>query len=117
MFKIFVSLIISICLLSVVFAGTTGKISGLVTDKTNGEPLVGVNVTVEGTFLGASTDIDGYYSILNVPAGNYSVVVNYVGYATVTYQNIRVVPDITKRIDVELQETTIELGEEITSCC
>jgi len=113
MFKIFVSLIISICLLSVAFAGTTGKISGLVTDKNNGEPLVGVNITIEGTFLGASTDIDGYYTILNVPAGNYSVVVNYVGYATVTYQNIRVVPDITKRVDVELQEATIELGEEI----
>lgn len=113
MFKIFISFIISLCLLSFAFAGTTGKISGLVTDKSNGEPLVGVNVLVDGTFLGASTDIDGYYSILNVPAGNYSIVVNYIGYSTVTYQNIRVVPDITKRIDVQLQETTIELGEEI----
>jgi outer membrane receptor protein involved in Fe transport len=113
MFKVIVSLIMSICLLSFAYAGTTGKISGLVTDKNNGEPLVGVNVIVDDTFLGASTDIDGYYSILNVPAGNYSIVVNYVGYSTTTYKNIRVVPDITKRIDVQLQETTIELGEEI----
>lgn len=113
MFKRFVSLILLVCLYSAAFAGTTGKISGLVTDKNNNEPLVGVNVIVEGTFLGASTDIDGYYSILNVPAGNYNIVVNYVGYTSITYQNIRVVPDITKRVDVEMQETTIDLGEEI----
>ncbi len=113
MFKVIVSLIITFCLLSFAFAGTTGKISGLVTDKNNGEPLVGVNVIVDGTFLGASTDIDGYYTILNVPAGSYSIVVNYVGYTTTTFQNIRVVPDLTKRVDVQLQETTIELGDEI----
>lgn len=113
MFKTIFTVIILICLFTIGFSGTTGKISGLVTDKSNGEPLVGVNVLVEGTFLGASTDIDGYYVILNVPAGNYTINVNYVGYTTVSYENIRVVPDITKRLDVEMQETTIELGEEI----
>lgn len=52
-----------------VFAGTTGKLSGVVTDQSSGDPLIGVNVIIEGTTMGASTDIDGYYVILNVPAG------------------------------------------------
>ncbi len=113
MFKVVLTIVIVICLFSLVFPGTTGKISGLVKDKSNGEPLVGVNVIVDGTFLGASSDIDGYFTILNVPAGNYTININYVGYQTVTYQNIRIVPDITKRINVEMQETTIEMAEEI----
>ena len=40
-------------------AGTTGKIRGLVKDKKTGEVLIGANVRVDGTGLGASTDIDG----------------------------------------------------------
>ena len=45
----------------VLFAGTTGKISGRVTDKETGEPLIGANVMVDGTPLGAATDTDGNY--------------------------------------------------------
>ena len=96
-----------------VFAGTTGKLSGVVTDQSSGDPLIGVNVIIEGTTMGASTDIDGYYVILNVPAGVYSITFNYIGYRTITYENIRVVPDITKRLDVGMEETAIELGEQI----
>ncbi|MBU0711790.1 carboxypeptidase-like regulatory domain-containing protein, partial [bacterium] len=60
---------IAICLLVfvvpfVLFAGTSGKISGTVVDKESGEPLAGVNVLVEGTSMGAATDADGYYAIL-----------------------------------------------------
>ena len=40
-------------------AGTTGKIAGTVRDSRTQEPLPGVNVVVQGTMLGASTDIDG----------------------------------------------------------
>ena len=110
------SLIIVAMLLLVplfLFAGTTGKLSGVVTDEKSGDPLIGVNVIIDGTSMGASTDIDGYYVILNVPAGVYSVTFTYIGYRTITYENIRIVPDITKRLDVGMEETAIELGEQI----
>ncbi|MFN3693471.1 MAG: carboxypeptidase-like regulatory domain-containing protein, partial [Ignavibacterium sp.] len=65
---------------SIAFAGTTGKITGKVTDEQTGEPVVGANVVVEGTFLGAAADLDGFYSIGNVPPGTYRLIVSAVGY-------------------------------------
>lgn len=96
---------------TLIYASTTGKLSGIVLDKGTNEPLVGVNITLEGTTLGASTDLDGYYVILNVPAGIYTVSFSYIGYQSISYENIRVVPDITKRLDVSMEETSLELGE------
>lgn len=43
------------------FAGNTGKIAGLVKDAQTGETLVGVNIVIEGTSMGAATNIDGHY--------------------------------------------------------
>ena len=51
---------------SFLIAGTTGKISGTVVDKETGEPLIGCNVMVDGTALGAASHIDGTYFILNI---------------------------------------------------
>ena len=47
------------------FAGTTGKIAGTVTDARSGEKLLAANVTVEGLATGAATNTDGYYAIVN----------------------------------------------------
>ena len=94
-------------------AGIAGKMAGIIKDQNSGEPLAGVNVTIEGTLLGASTDMDGYYVILNIPAGNYTVHFSYIGYRDLSFENIRIVPDLTKRLDVELTEAALELEEEI----
>jgi len=51
---------------------TTGKISGQVT-ASDGSGLAGANVQVDGTSMGAATDAEGSYTILNVPAGKYSM--------------------------------------------
>ena len=59
-------------------AGAT--IQGHVKDSKTGEPLVGANVLIIGTVLGASTDLNGKYVILNVPKGTYSVKASYIGY-------------------------------------
>ena len=49
-----------------IIAGETGKIAGVVEDKQSGEPLLGVNVIIKGTTMGAATDEDGKYFIINV---------------------------------------------------
>lgn len=95
------------------FSQAVGKLSGVVKDKTTGEPLPGVNVVLQETFLGASTDVDGFYVILNVPAGTYTVSFSYIGYKPVEVTNVRVVTDITKRLDLEMEPTTIELDQAI----
>lgn len=58
----------------------SGKIIGYVLDSKNGEPLVGANVFIQGTYMGASTDVEGQYYISNVPPGDYTLSVTYIGY-------------------------------------
>ena len=108
--SLFALLIFTVCG-SLLYAGTTGKIAGKVTDASNGEVLVGANIIIEGTTLGAATDIDGYYAILNIPPGNYSLRIQYVGYRTVVVENVPVNVDFTTQRDFELTPTSVELSE------
>lgn len=93
--------------------GTTGKIAGKITDAVTGDPLPFVNVIILGTSLGAASDIDGNYSILNIPPGTYSVKASAIGYNPVTITNVRVSIDLTTSVDFQLKETSLELGQEV----
>ena len=90
-------------------AGTTGKISGKITDKSTGEVLIGANVLILGSSMGSSSDIDGNYFILNIPPGEYQVKASMVGYSSVTYDHVRISVDQTTKIDFELSPESIEL--------
>lgn len=92
-------------------AGTTGKLAGTVTDAASGDPLPFVNITIEGTQIGAATDIDGNYVILNIPPGNYNVRYQYIGYQPVLVEGVSISIDLTTKQDVELSEASVELGE------
>ena len=94
-----------------VFAGTTGKIKGKVTDLQTGEPLIGANVVVSGTSLGAATDVKGEYTISNLDAGVYELKSSYLGYKTVTISNVRVNAELTTEINFQLPATGISVGE------
>ncbi|MCX6122048.1 MAG: TonB-dependent receptor [Ignavibacteriales bacterium] len=91
-----------------VLAGTTGKIAGRVMDKETGEPLIGVNVVIKGSSLGAATDIDGYFAILNIPPGVHTVVASMVGYSLVTVNEVRVLIDQTTPVDIQMAPQSIE---------
>lgn len=95
-------------------AGITGKISGTVRDAKTREPLPGVNLVLEGTTQGAASDAQGDYFIANVPPGTYTLKVSLLGYAAVTVTGVRVRVDATTELNFALEETTIELGEEVT---
>ena len=64
--------------------GDTGKIAGRVVDAISGEPLIGVNVVLsldgENTITGTVTDVDGYYSMINIKPGTYQLRFSYIGY-------------------------------------
>ncbi len=89
-----------------------GKIVGRVTDM-SGEALPGVNIQVVGEPLGASTDTDGYFMIINIIPGTYSLSASYVGYQTTTVKKVDVSPDLTTQVNFRLQEQVIEMGEAI----
>jgi len=92
-------------------AGTTGKIAGKLIDAVNGEPLIGANVIIMGTNLGAATDFDGNYFIINIPPGKYEVKASLVGYNSVITQNVKVSVDQTTKLDFNLREEAVEMGD------
>ncbi len=108
----FVYLGLSLILISLFLtAGTTGKISGKVTDSKSKEGIPSAVVTIVGTTLGAATDPEGAYVILNVPPGTYSVSVSYVGYQPMRINNIGVNVDYTTTLNIQLKESAVELNE------
>jgi len=103
-----------LCLMCIglfLFAAEFGRITGRVIDAETGEPLVGADVIVEGTELGAATDANGEYTVLFVPVGTHRVVTSYISYDPFTYTNVVVNADQTTPLSFRLQPTVIEVGE------
>ncbi|MBN2416314.1 TonB-dependent receptor [bacterium] len=97
-------MLFTVCLASLpVFAGNSGKITGVVYDKATGAPLYYANVVIQGTNKGAACDANGKYTIINVPAGVYTLVATYIGYSTTKVENVRVMTDLTTTIDIYLE--------------
>jgi outer membrane receptor protein involved in Fe transport len=92
-----------------VYAGTTGKLTGKVIDATTNEPLIGTNIVVSGTNMGAAADVQGNYFILNIPPGTYQVKATQIGYSATTIENVKISVDQTTRIDIKLGEQVIQL--------
>lgn len=97
----------------IAFAGTTGKIVGKVVDASTGDSMSGCNVMLENTYLGAATNEEGKFTIVNISPGVYTVRAMMMGYAAVKMQNVKVLVDLTTEINFELSEETLS-GETIT---
>lgn len=106
------SIIIAVAVTGTLWAQTTGKISGRVVDNATGDPLPGANVLIDETALGAATDADGYYFIIAVPPGTYSVRAQVIGYATIIQSEVRVMLNLTTTADFNMSVETIA-GEEV----
>lgn len=96
-----------VCLPFLTFA-QTGKIVGNVTDLETGEALIGANVIVEGTQLGAATDVQGDFLILNVPPGTYTLVGKFIGYKSQSVSNVKVSVNLTTEANFSLAPETYE---------
>jgi len=98
---------------SSIFSGTAGKISGKIIDKDTNEPLPGCNVMIEGTTMGAASDINGMYYILNIPPGTYSVRATMVGFQTFTVTNVQVISDFTTDLNFTMSVQSLEMDQEV----
>ena len=105
-----ISFLFILALLNIVYGGTTGKIAGRIIDAETGEGLPGANVQINGTTLGAATDVDGNYTILNVPPGIYKIQITFIGYQTVIVKDVRINVDFTTRINQVLKASAVELN-------
>ena len=91
---------------------TTAKLAGVVSDA-DGNPLVGANVVVEGSNLGAATDQLGRYYILDVPVGDYNLRAEYIGYTTVIEAGVSTSVGFTTTVDFALDVASVA-GQEVT---
>lgn len=78
----FILTLLFVSIPQIVFGQSNASISGKVTDAETASPLPGADVMLKGTSLGASTDLDGNYTMLSVPPGSYTLRVSYIGYRT-----------------------------------
>ncbi|KFD38649.1 TonB-dependent receptor [Schleiferia thermophila] len=90
---------------------STGSLRGKVTDAKTGEELIGAGVVIVGTYLGASTDLDGNYLISNIKPGDYVLRVQFIGYATQLITDVSIRAGETKVLNVALKPQTESLNE------
>ena len=109
----FLTLLLVLLLAPTLLLAQSGKISGQVRGGDSGEALPGANVVISGTNIGAATDVDGFYTILNVPPGTYALQTSFIGYAKMTISDVRVSINQTTTINFDLKAEALE-GEEVT---
>lgn len=75
-------LLLALFSVSVSLMSQNGTIRGFVYEQKSGEPIIFTNVYLKNTTYGASTDVNGYFLISRIPAGEYILMVTYLGYDT-----------------------------------
>jgi outer membrane receptor for ferrienterochelin and colicin len=97
-------------------AGTTGRLEGIVSDAQSGEALVGATILILETSQGAVSDSQGRFIVHNLRAGTYQVRVSLLGYQSVVYKEVTILPDLRTRLTVQLKNAPIEVeGVEVTA--
>lgn len=88
-------------------------VTGSIKDKTTGESLPFVNLQVKGSLVGTSANVDGYFSLLNVPSDTVTIVVSYLGYDPTI---IQLTPETkTENIIIEMDQAAVQLNAVLIS--
>ena len=110
---VMVIIIINGLVLNEISAQQTGKIAGTIKDAETGESLIGVNVYIKNQNVGAASDFDGYFAILNIHPGTYQVTASMVGYRKVIFNNVNITSGKTTKLDINLETASTELSGEV----
>ena len=97
--------------LSVIKADPTGFVKGKIIDINSQLPLAGANIIIKSTSIGTISDDDGYFSIKDIPNGNYSITVSYIGYKTVYLSDVWVRPNAYDFLNVKLEQSIIQIDD------
>lgn len=100
-------LCVMICML-VSLSADTGAITGTVVDATSGDPLPGANIIIVGEPVGASTNSEGRFRLRNLPAGNHTIRVTYIGYRQVE-KTVEVKRGVTETVQIRLTPGYVEI--------
>ena len=92
-------------------AQSTGTVEGRVVEASNGAPLPGANVVVDGTNVGTSTNSEGQFRLDGIPTGSQTLTMSFVSYQPTT-KTVEVRAGQTTTVNVQLSSEVIA-GEEI----
>ncbi len=95
--------------------GNKGSISGIVIEEPTGEKLPGVNVQIQGTTLGTSTDRNGRFVIRGVLPGNYVIMATMIGHKIYRSEKIYVGPGKKVDLTIRLKEAAIDFDPVIVT--
>ncbi len=87
----------------------TGTITGVLKDKKTKETVVGANVVIQGTLIGASTDLNGQFVLPNIGEGTHNLVVSLISYKTEVIPDVRVKRGENTIVNVDIEETSTQL--------
>ncbi|MBN2013164.1 TonB-dependent receptor [candidate division KSB1 bacterium] len=91
------------------------KIVGKIVDAQTGDPLIGANVYLDGTMLGAACDIDGNFSINAIPVGTYTIIITMMGYQKTTITDVVVKPGEVTTINTTLSSEVLASEEVVVT--
>lgn len=111
-FRTLVGVVLLLAAASTASAQSSGRLTGRVLEAGTNEPLIGVNVVLQGTTQGTVTDLDGYYVILNITPGVYTVRYSMIGFGTHIVRDIRISLNETANLNVTMAEEAFQ-GEEV----
>jgi TonB-linked SusC/RagA family outer membrane protein len=93
----------------------TGRITGVVTDSTTGQPLSAVSVGLAGTRLGGLTNAEGRYTIERVPVGTHTLQTRRIGYSPRNVPDVSVTAGATATVDIALMASALTLEAVVTT--
>lgn len=99
----------------VVGNGANGRIAGKLVDSETGDPMIGANVFLEGTMIGAASDLDGNYMISKVPPGEYILIISVIGYAKKTITAVQVSTGELTKLDVALEPEALAVEDVVVT--
>lgn len=114
--KLITILLVMLCSINILYSqkNTDANIIGDVKDKKSGDHIPFINITINNTVIGTTTDHTGHYFLKNLPAGNFTLKVSGVGYKTVE-KEVEIKAGKTIEINFLTEETSMSLNEVVVS--
>jgi outer membrane receptor protein involved in Fe transport len=97
------------------YSQQNGIISGKIVDSETGEELIGANILLEGTTIGAASDVEGNYLVRNVLPGTYSLIASMIGYSKLTITDVELKPGSAVKLDITLIPEAYETEEVVVT--
>ncbi|MCK4653481.1 MAG: carboxypeptidase-like regulatory domain-containing protein, partial [Candidatus Cloacimonetes bacterium] len=106
--------VIFVLLVTQLFAGTTGKLTGKITDE-DGKPVAYANIFIEELQHGVQADENGRYMLRNIAPGMYEVYCSQISYSKLKVKKVKIVSDETTTLNIILSKSATEIeGLQVT---